>query len=295
MDAVISYLTNAFTLSFVVTSMFGFGLGLTLRQILEPLKNVRLVLAVLVANFVIMPGMAFALTRLLPLELDLQIGLLLLGAVAGAPLTLKATEICRGNLLLSVSIVTLLVVATVIYLPLVLPLLIPGIDVDAVAVALPLIMQIIVPLAAGLFMNSRYDEEAQMTRPIMTEIANISLALLIIVNLANVGGVLSLLGTGAIIAILVMIVTGLAAGYLLSGSLPQIRRTFAMATAHRNYAAAFVIAGGNFADRPNVFLLLLTASLISMIVILLVAGEFRRRVEAADSVQLGATPGIKSE
>lgn len=46
-----------------------------------------------------------------------------------------------------------------------------------------------------------------------------------------------------------------------------------MATAHRNYVAVSVIAGGNFADRPNIFLLLLTASLISMIVVLLVGGS----------------------
>lgn len=282
MDEILTYLTRAFTLSFVVTSMFGFGLGLTVQQIVKPLKNVRLVIAALAANFVVMPGMAFALTRVLPLDQDLQIGLLLLGSAAGAALTLKATQICRGNLLLAVSIVTLLVVTTVIYLPLVLPLLIPGVEVDPVALALPLFMQMIVPLAAGLLMNARYDEEAEMTRPIMTEISSISLALLIVVNLANLRGVLSLVGTGAIIAILIMIATGLGAGYLFSSSLPQIRRTFAMATAHRNYAAAFVIAGGSFADRPNVFLLLLTASLISMAVILIAAGEFRRRVEATN-------------
>lgn len=131
-----------------------------------------------------------------------------------------------------------------------------------------------------------------MTRPLMTDISNISLALLIIVNLANVGEVLALVGTGAIIAILIMIATGLGAGYLLSSSLPQIRRTFAMATAHRNYAAAFVIAGGSFGERRAVFLLLLTASLISMLVILLVAGEFRRRVEATDTAELEVAPGV---
>lgn len=290
MDEVISYLTNAFTLAFVVSSMFGLGLGLTVGQIVEPLKNVRLVLLALLANFVIVPAVAFALTRLLPLDQDLQIGLLLLATVAGAPVALKAAQIARGDVILAVSLVTLLVVATVIYLPLALPLLIPGIEVNTVAIALPLILQVLTPLALGLLMNARYDEEAEMARPLMAEIANISLVLLIVVNLANIGAVFSLLGTGAILAILVVIAVGLGAGYFLGGPGVPGRRTLSLVTGQRGYASAFVIAGGNFADREAVFLLLLTATLISMIVVMLVAGEFLRRARAADEAG-GETSG----
>src|SRR5690606_28139683 len=118
MDEVIPYLTNAFSLAFVISSMFGLGLGLTIGQIVEPLKKVRLVLLALLANFAIVPAVAFALTRLLPLDQDLQIGLLLLATVAGAPVALKAAQIARGDVILAVSLVALLVVATVIYLPL---------------------------------------------------------------------------------------------------------------------------------------------------------------------------------
>ncbi len=39
MDEILGYLTDAFSLSFVITSMFGPGLGLTVRQVIEPLKN----------------------------------------------------------------------------------------------------------------------------------------------------------------------------------------------------------------------------------------------------------------
>jgi hypothetical protein len=122
----------------------------------------------------------------------------------------------------------------------------------------------------------------------MAEIANISLVLLFVVNLTNIGDVFSLLGTGSILAILVVLAVGLAAGYFLGGpGVPQ-RRTLSLVTAQRGYASAFVIAGGNFAGREAVFLLLLTASLMSMIVVMLAAGEFLRRARAA-----GET-GVKS-
>src|SRR3954471_10684026 len=123
MSEIVSSLTQAFTLAFVVTSMFGLGLGLTIRDIVEPLRNVRLVVVALLANFVVVPAVAFALTRILPLflpfEQDLQIGLLLIGAVAGAPLAIKAAQIADGDMRFAGSLIALQVVATVIYVPLV--------------------------------------------------------------------------------------------------------------------------------------------------------------------------------
>ena len=54
-------------LTFVVASMLGTGLSLTVAQILQPLKNARLVILALLANFVLVPLLAFAITRVLPL------------------------------------------------------------------------------------------------------------------------------------------------------------------------------------------------------------------------------------
>lgn len=292
MDEVLGSLTDAFTLAFVVTSMFSLGLGLTVQQLVEPLRNVRLVIMALIANFAIVPAVAYVLGRLLSLEPDLQIGLLLLGTVAGAPLALKAAQVARGNLPFSASLVTLQVVATVIYLPLALPLLIPGVAIDTVAIAMPLILQVLLPLGFGLLMNARYDEEADMARPIMGEIANISLALMIVLNLTNVRSVLGLLGTGAILATLLVIASALLVGYVLGGPDAPTRRTLALGTAHRNYAAAFVLAAGNFGDRQTVFLLLLAASLISTIVVMLVAGEFGKRAKAAETAVAPGRPAM---
>lgn len=283
MTEIVSSLTNAFTLAFVVTSMFSLGLGMTIRDILEPLKNIRLILMALLASFVIVPVVAFALTRILSLEQDLAVGVLLMSTVAGAPLVIKASEVARGDMRFAGALVVLQVVATVIYLPFALPLLIPGIEVDTVAVAMPLILQILLPLAAGLLMNYRYDEEAEMTRPIMSEISNISLALMIVLNLVNVDDILALLGTGSILAVLIVIVGGFVVGYFVGGPEVKTRRVLSIGTGQRNYAAAFVLATGNFADRPNVFLLLLAASLISMVLVMIVAGEFGKRAKSKET------------
>src|SRR4051794_27244550 len=225
MSAVIASLTSAFTLAFVITSMFGLGLGLTPGELIAPLRDLRFLAGALAASFLIVPAAAWALAQLFGLELDLKVALIIFGAVAGAPLVLKEAQLARGDLPAAVSLVTLQVVARVISLPLALPLLIPGITVGPVAIAMPLLLQILLPLGLGLLMNARYDEEAEMARPIMSEIANLSLALLLVLNLGHVGQVFGLLGTGAIGATILLVAVGFGAGWLLGGPDPATRRT----------------------------------------------------------------------
>ena len=84
-------------LVFVVSSMLAMGLGLTVMQIIAPLRNARLVAMSLVANFVLMPLAAVALAKMLRLHEPLGVGGLLLGAAAGAPFLPKlARDSPRG-------------------------------------------------------------------------------------------------------------------------------------------------------------------------------------------------------
>ena len=282
MAAFLNTLSNIFTLLFVVTSMLSMGLALTIPQILAPLRNGRLIILALAANFVVVPAVAFLLSRVIPLDEDLQIGLILFGSAAGAPFLPKLAQIAKANVAFAVGLMALLVVATVIYLPLVLPLLLPGVSVDAGKIALSLILEMLLPLGVGLFVKARYvDAAASLLHP-MTQISNISLALLLVLMLGlNISNVLGLLGTGAIIGMVLLIVVALGSGYLLGGPGADTRQVLALGTGQRNLAAAFVIATGSFADRPNVLVLLAAAGLVGMIIVMPLAAEIGRHSSAA--------------
>src|SRR5206468_4088865 len=71
-------------LTFVLSSMLAMGLSLTIGQIITPLRNVRLVVLSMVANFVLTPLAATGLAALLRLDQPFGVGLLLLGTAAGA-------------------------------------------------------------------------------------------------------------------------------------------------------------------------------------------------------------------
>jgi predicted Na+-dependent transporter len=282
MTEFLSSLTGALTLAFAVTSMFSMGLRLTVNEIIAPLRNVRLVIMALAANFVIVPVVAELLGRLLIAQEDLQTGLILLSAAAGAPMIPKLAGIARGNVRFAVGLVVLLVVGTVLFLPLVLPLLLPGVSVDGLDIALRLFLQLLLPLAAGLFVKARYEEEAADLLPTISQIANVSLALMLVLQLAlNIREVFGLFGSGAILAIGLLLGSAMIAGYVLGGPDSATRRVLAVGTGQRNLAAALVVGTGNFADRPDVLVMLAAAGLLGMIVVIPVAGEFGRRSAAA--------------
>ena len=91
---------------------------------------------------------AVALAKGLWLDETFGVGLLLLGCAAGAPFLPKLAELAKGNLAFAVGAMVLLMVVTVGYLPIVLPLLLPGVTVDPWNIARSLVLLMLLPLAA---------------------------------------------------------------------------------------------------------------------------------------------------
>ena len=89
---------NLAMLSFVISSMLAMGTGLTVAEIIAALRNHRLIILALLANFILMPLCALVLAKILWLDEPLGIGLLLLGSAAGAPFLPKLSQLSRGDL-----------------------------------------------------------------------------------------------------------------------------------------------------------------------------------------------------
>ena len=137
-------------LIFVVSSVLGVGLSLTVSQILAPLRQARLVVLSLIVNFVVVPVLAVAMTKILSISEPAKIGLLLLGSAAGAPFLPKIIELVKGDIAFAVALMVLLMVASLAYMPLVLPLLLPGVSVNSLKIARSLFVTMILPLSVGL-------------------------------------------------------------------------------------------------------------------------------------------------
>jgi bile acid:Na+ symporter, BASS family len=260
--------TSVAMLIFVLSSMLAMGLGLTVSQIITPLRHARLVVLSLLANFVVMPLAALALAALLRLDQPLGVGLLLLGTAAGAPFLPKLAQIAEGNLAFAVGLMVLLMVVTVGYLPLVLPVLLPGVAVNPAKIARSLFLLMLLPLAGALAVKARFAVAAARTKPVLDRVSNLSLILLVVlITAANINNVLAVFGTRGILAGLLFIAVGFGMGWLLGGPGMDTRRVLALGTAQRNIAAALVVASQSFRD-PKVVVMVVVVAIVSLLVLM---------------------------
>ena len=256
------------TLVFVVSSMVAMGLGLKVAQITAPLRNLRLVSLSLLANFVLMPAAAVVLARVLRLDEPLGVGLLVLGVAAGAPFLPKLTQIAKGNLAFAVALMVLLMVITVGYLPLVLPVLLPGVSVNPAKIARSLVLLMLVPLAVALAVNAKLPAAAARAKPLFDRLSSLGLILVVVLLVVvNFNKVLSVFGTRAILAGMLFIAFGYAVGWALGGPAADTRPVLGLGTAQRNIAAALVVGGQSFSN-PSVIVMVVVVAIVSLLILL---------------------------
>jgi predicted Na+-dependent transporter len=266
------------TLVFVVTSMLVMGLSLEMAQILAPLRNTRLVLAALAANFILAPALAYGIGRLLPLSDGLRFGLIVVSTAAGAPFLPRLTQLAKADVPFAVGLMALLVVTTIFYMPVVLPLLLHGVTVSPWQIARTLILLMFLPLSIGLLINSRYGETAGKWVPYLAKASNIALVSLLVSGLiANLSAIVQIIGAAGILAALLFLLSCLTAGTLLGGSEYPIRTVLGLGTAQRNLAAALAVATANFSQDPAVIVMILVLGLVDLSVLLFIANLLGRR------------------
>ncbi|MCS6846043.1 MAG: bile acid:sodium symporter [Caldilineales bacterium] len=274
-------ITKLAGLLFVVSSMLSMGLGLTLAQIIQPLKNVRLVLLALLGNFVLVPLLAYVITLLVPLDPALRIGLAVLATAAGAPFLPKLVESAKGNVAFGVGLMVLLMVTTVIYIPLALPLFLQGVTVNAWDIAKSLIVLMLIPLVIGLLVKENSPETAAEWQPVMARVSSLAMLLLVVTGLGlNIGNILDLIGTGGILALLLFIFGALLIGLLLGGRDSSTRSVMGLGTAQRNVSAALVVAAQNFSGTTTLPFVLVGATLL-LLVLLPTAKQLGKRADLA--------------
>ena len=265
---------------FVITSMLAMGLGLTVPMIMQPLRNVRLVLLALLANFVLVPLLAYLILLIIPLEQSLEIGLIVLACAAGAPFLPKLVQGAKGDIALGVGLMVLLMLVTIFYMPLVLPLLLSGVQVNPWDIAQSLIVLMLVPLTIGLLIKSHTPESAEHWQPLMNKISSVALLVLMVVGLGmNISNILSFIGTGGMVALLLFVIGAFLIGFILGGRDSGVRSVMGLGTAQRNVSAAIVVSAQNFSDTNT-----LSFVLVGAILFLLVLLPTAKRLGSRDKI-----------
>jgi len=275
-------LYNLMGLVFVLGTIVSMGLSLTMKQITGPLRNVRFVIVALLANFVVPPILAFILIQVFSLDESLAVGVLLVSLAAGAPALPKTAVFAKVDAAAATGLMVLLVVATIIVLPIALPMLLTGVSVTFWDIASGLVYLILIPLAISLFVRARYPDVAESAQPHFAQASNLSLLILMVLMIVlNFNNVIGLLGSGGLLASLILVVLTTAGGYLL-GKLGKAGDWLqALGAGQRNIAAAMVVATMNFGNDEVV--MVVVYSLIGMVIIIPLALELGKRAKAAEA------------
>jgi predicted Na+-dependent transporter len=273
-------LYNLMGLVFVLGTICSMGLSLTIKQITGPLRDARFVIIALLANFVVPPILAFILIQIFSLDESLAVGLMLVSLAAGAPALPKTAVFAKVDTAAATGLMVLLVVVTIIVMPIALPLLLTGISVTFWDIAAGLVYLILIPLAISLFVRARYPEAAASALPHFAQASNLSLLILLVLMVVlNFSDVVGLLGSGGLLASLILVILTVVGGYLL-GSLGKAGSWLqALGAGQRNIAAAMVVATMNFGNDEVV--MVVVYSLIVMVVLIPLALELGKRAKAA--------------
>jgi BASS family bile acid:Na+ symporter len=265
-------------LVFVVTCMAGAGLGLGLRDLAGAVRDRRLVAASIIANFMAAPSVAFAVAKWLPIDESHAIGLLLLGCAAGAPFLPKLVQVAKGDAAFGVGLMILLMVGSVVFLPLALPALVPGANAEPWPILKPLLVTMLLPLFAGMFLRSRMPLRALLLQRVMERVSNIAmLAAVVLLVALNSDAILGTFGSGAVAAGLGFVAICLAIGWLCGGPEAGRKSVLGLGTGQRNIAAALLIATDQFEGRPGVAAMLLVTTLAGAALLVTAARWFAKR------------------
>lgn len=258
-------------LVFVISCMAAAGLKLGIRDIVAPFRRTRLVAAAVVANFFVVPAIAYALTEVVALDQPYRIGLLLLGCAAGAPFLPKLAELAKGDQAYSVGLMLLLMVGSVAFMPVALPLLVPGLSPAIWPLLSPLLFTMLLPLVAGMAVRARSERWSSRVRPAFEAASNVSvvLAIALLIGL-SFRSILGMFGSGVIAVAGLFVLLAFVVGYAFGWSAPGTRSVLGLGTGQRNIAAALIVATHNLSD-PDVAAMLLVSTLAGLVVLLPIA------------------------
>jgi BASS family bile acid:Na+ symporter len=237
------FLTFALKISlvlFMAGNLLEMGLKLDPRNALRGLRDVRFVALTMLSGFGLGPALAYAITRVLPLAPPYAMGLILMGMAPCAPFLPMLVGRAKGDLGYTAAFMLLTAAGTVVFMPLAIPLLIPGLDVGPWAVARPLLVMVLLPLALGMAVLRLSPPVATRARPIIkraTFVATIATGILCVVVYGK--GLLGITGSLAVASQVLFFGVMSTVSYWLGVGLPSDRRIVLSAgMATRNLGAA---------------------------------------------------------
>ena len=234
--------------------MFGMGMALRIEDFRIVFSRPRDIAIGCLAQFSVMPLLAWVLSRLFALDEALTVGVVLVGCCPGGTASNVITYLAKGDLALSVGMTATSTVLAPFVTPLLVWLLVgQTVDVQVAGMLLSILWVVILPIVAGLLVKwlwPKFTERATAYLPALSSLAICAIVLIIIAANAS-----KLLEGGLIIILVVMLhnLCGLSLGYAI-GRLLRLpaakRKAVSIEVGMQNSGLASSLATLHFAAYP---------------------------------------------
>ncbi|MCR5715004.1 MAG: bile acid:sodium symporter family protein [Bacteroidales bacterium] len=234
--------------------MFGMGLTLNLGDFRVVFSRPRNLFIGCLAQFTVMPLLAWLLSRVFALDEALALGVVLVGCCPGGTASNVITYLAKGDLALSVGMTGVSTLLSPLLTPLLTWLLIgKQVDVNVLQMFLSILWVVIVPIVAGLVVKRIWKGFTERCVDYLPAVS--SLAICFIVAIVIAANAPKLMRGGALVVLVVVLhnVCGLLLGYFagrLAGLSTAQRRAVSIEVGMQNSGLASSLAVMHFAAYP---------------------------------------------
>lgn len=217
----VSFIKTSYVNYLLMIVMFGMGLTLKLEDFKVVFTRPKDIIIGAIAQFTIMPLLAFLLSIAFKLPPELAVGVILVGTCPGGTSSNVMTYLAKGDVALSVGMTSVSTILAPFETPL-LTLLYAGqkVDVNAVSMFISIVQVVILPIALGFIINKFFYKFTNSIKEILPLIS--VLAIVAIVAAVVSANSQRLMQVGYLVIIVVVLHNSL--GYLLGYMLAKLFR-----------------------------------------------------------------------
>lgn len=231
--------------------VFAVSLDLTWEKLLRVLKRPKAPTIGLVAQFGILPAIAFLVGLYLTEKPSITLGLLLVTCCPGGALSNYLTGIAKGDVATSISMTTVSTLFSIILTPVLFAFwasmnsstlaVLLNISMDPQRVIITLLIMLVIPVTAGMLLRAKRPDIAKRIRKVVRLLAGIVFAVIVVTIIISNVKSLSLLAQTALLPVIVTFIIAVGLGWglgKLTGLIPADRRAVAIEVAFQNVALA---------------------------------------------------------
>lgn len=260
-----SWVKTTWILPLLMVIMFGMGLTVLPSDFAIVFKRPKEVIIGCLAQFTVMPLLAFALGKIFALETGLLVGVILVGTCPGGTSSNVMTYLGKGDVALSVGMTCVSTLLAPFLTPLITYLLLRStVDIDMVSMFLSIVKVVLIPIGSGMIINHFFSQTTQKivkVLPLISVFAIVS----IVASIVSANAV-KIVTTGAIVFVVVILhnCLGYAVGYGIGSALKMEtpkRKAVAIEVGMQNSGLAAGLAGSAF---PNLAMATVPGAIFSV-------------------------------